>query len=336
MPTEFMEKHLHGSSKLINKSEGIDGNFDLFFFSVGWESRCTKIAEYDQGRFNFKSAIILSFNLNDEKGYLDSYMDKITSFAEKKSVFVNVGEAVDNYDNLDFIGRKLEKIIINHFNTLNRPLKIGFDISSCPRYFYLRILGFCLKYNITQKISFFYSEGVYKSSGKNFVHSEGDWKIVEMTDFSSSFDPEYQNFYVVAAGFEGSKYRNLIYQYEPDEIGILVPKPGFKPEYVKKSIIEYEILRDKYYIPDENIVEAPAGDAVAAWKALTNSHLNKDNYNITYLTVGPKPHVLAMGVHGFLSKNIIITYRVPDGYTRMEVEASKNFWQYDIENMIFI
>lgn len=331
-----MEKHLHGNSKIIEKTKGIENDFDLFFFTAGWESRCTEITKYDLGSFNFKSATILSFILNDEKGYLEKYMKTIKSFIEKKTVCNHIEDKLNNMDDLNVIRKRVEKILLDQYEISKRPLNIGFDISSCPRYFYLHILGFCLKHNIAKKLSFFYSEGIYNSDTRNFIHTEGDWTIVEMVDFSNYVDPASQYFYVISAGFEGSQYRSIVAKYEPDELGILVPDPGFKPEYTEKSIKECEILMEQYYIPKTNITKAPAGDAIAAWKALTNPYLNKKDNNIVYLTVGPKPHVLAMGIHGYLSKNIIVTYRVPNKYTRMEVGASDNFWQYDIENMSVI
>lgn len=334
--TKFTEEHIRGTSKKITNTKGITDKFDLLIFPVGWESRCTEITKYDIGDFHFDSAIILSLELDGDKGYLDEYFESVKSFVENKIDECNVEYISGNPNEFINVGRKLEEIISMHVKNLNRPINIGFDISSCPRYFYLHLLGFCLKNDITKKLTFFYSEGNYHADTIHFIHTEGDWEIIEMTEFKSNYNPEYKNFYIISAGFEGSRYRSVVAKYEPDMLGILLPEPGFKDEYTQKTKKECEILKEQFYIPENNIVKASAGDAIAAWEALNNPSLNRNDCNITYLTVGPKPHVLAMGIHGFLNENIIVTYRIPQGYTRMEVEAAGNFWQYDIENMIFI
>ena len=117
------------------------------------------------------------------------------------------------------------------------------------------------------------------------------------------------------------------------DLGILLPIPGFTKLYTEKTKKECQPLIEQFNIPQQQIVKASAGDAIAAWKILKNPGVNKKDRNIIYLTYGPKPHILAMGIHGALNKNIIVTYRIPyKGFEKMNVESLGNFWKYDIRN----
>lgn len=331
--TECYEKYLYGESTKIPLDQGIKDYFDLFIFTVGWESRCYEIKNYSSNDFCFNSAIIISFEHRGEKGYEQTYMDEIKSFVNEKTN--EVEEIEEDPNNFKAIDEKIEIITESLAKKLKRPLKIGFDMTSCPRYYFLRFLAFCLRNNLSKKLSFFYSEGVYKSEIKEFITTTGEWKVIEIPMFTGSVDPEHKNLFIASIGFKGKRCKSLISNYEPEEIGILLPNPGYNDEYTKKAKDECDYVKKDFYIPEENITTAPAGDAVAAWESLKKKSLNKENYKITYLTLGPKPHVLAMGIHGFLN-GYILTYRIPDEYTKMEVEPNGVFWKYEIKNLIFL
>lgn len=332
---EFSENHLYGKSMQISMDDGINDDFDLFIFTCGWESRCLEITKYQSDNFNFNSAIILSFKFGEEKGYIREYMEKLKRFTKLKLNNSRIYIIEEEPNELDKISKQIIDVINNLENKLGRPLNIGFDITSCPRYFFLFLLGYCLKYDITKKISFFYSEGIYKTNLKDFIHTKGEWKLKNISEFNSKINPAYKWLYIISAGFEGNRFRSLIAKYEPDRIGILLPDPGYNSNYTKKVIGECKLLIEDFNLPDSAIVRAPAGDAILAWKALMTPALNKTDHNITYLTLGPKPHAIAMGLHAFLNENIFITYRIPEWYTRIEVEPNGTFWRYDVENHVF-
>lgn len=334
--TECYENHIYGRSTRVSKEEGIRDRFDLFIFTCGWESRCMEITKYDAGNFSFDSAAIISFKLGDENGYSQEHMDKLNSFADTKIVGSEIVFIEGEPNELEKITGYIRDMIKKLVGKLERPLHIGFDITSCPRYFFLYLLGFCLKYNVAKKLSFFYSEGAYKIDTKDYVLTKGDWKLTEISELEGSYNPADKKLFVVSAGFEGSRYRSLVAKYEPDDIGILLPDPGFNPDYTQKAKDECQPMIEEFNIPDDAIVKAPAGDAIATWNALKEPSLNKKDYHINYLTFGPKPHALAMGVHGFLNKKISVTYRIPEGYTKLEVAPTGIFWRYDIQNLIFL
>jgi hypothetical protein len=335
--TECIENHIFGKSTEMSKEEGIKDSFDLFIFTCGWESRCKEIIKYDTESFLFDSAAIISFKQGIKKGYLPEYMKEIKDFAKGKIGDSEIIVIEEEPNELDRITGSIRSSIQELLKRLRKPFSIGFDITSCPRYFFLYLLGFCLEYNITKDLSFFYSEGKYRKNHKEYIHTKGKWKTVEIAGFENKHNPEGKLFFVVSAGFEGNRYRSLVSKYEPDLVGILLPDPGFHPEYTEQVKNECQPMIDEFNIPPERIVSAPAGDAIAAWEALKSPCLNEKKDNIIFLTCGPKPHVLAMGLHASTNKeNISVIYRVPEGYTRMEVEAMGKFWRYDIKNLTIL
>lgn len=332
--TECFENHIYGKSARISKTTGIKNNFDLFIFTCGWESRCKEIVKYDTESFIIDSAAVISFEQGKKKGYLPEYMKEIKNFAKMKVGNSRIITIEEEPNDLDLITDSIRDNILKLQRRLGRPLSIGFDITCCPRYFFLYLLGFCLEYAMASDLSFFYSEGRYGKSPGEYIHTEGKWRITEISGFENKYDPEGKLFFVVSAGFEGNRYRSLVSRYEPDLVGILLPNPGFSPEYTKKARDECQPMIEEFNIPPERIVSAPAGDAIAAWKALKNPHLNERKDNIIFLTCGPKPHVLAMGLHASVNReNVSVVYPVPEGYTRMEVEATGKSWRYDIRNL---
>jgi hypothetical protein len=331
--TECYEKYLYGKSMKISKDTGITGYFDLFVFVVGWESRCSEVIDFFSPTSELNSGIILSFETIGVKGYELRYMEKVRSFVEKKTEIIH--ELEDEPNNFKILIHKVEQIIINLALSLNRPLIIGFDITSCPRLYFLHLLAFCLKHNISKSLSFFYSEGIQESETREFIRTRGEWKIIETPGFESEVNPEQKNLFIASAGFEGKRCKSLFFKYEPEDMGILLPSPGYNEEYTRLAEETCLYLKEDFSIPADNIVLAPAGDAIAAWEILKKKSLNRENYNVSYITLGPKPHTLAMGIHGFLNR-YTLTYRIPEVYIKAEVKSTGIFWQYDVKNLLFL
>jgi len=260
-------------------------------------------------------------------------MKSLKSFSNERSTSSKVFHIHDQPFKLKKISNELENCLYYVAKKLKRPLKIGFDISSCPRYFILDFLGLCIKYEIAKEISFFYSEGKYEKEKGEYVHTKGDWRIIDVTGFEGNFNPEGDHFYIISAGFEGRRYRSVVSEYEPQKLGILLPIPGFNENYTEQVKEEIQPLIDEFNILSKYIVKAPAGDAIAAWNALKKPELNSKKDNMIYLTFGPKPHVLAMGLHALMNKRVSVLYRMPLGYTRMEVKPTGKFWRYVIKNL---
>jgi hypothetical protein len=146
--TEFFEAHLYGKSHVYSEPQTLSESFNLVIFSVGWEERCTKIIDFDSDRFHFDKCVILSFNHLGKNGWKKKYCDKVKKFCKttKKCdpIFCILKSLVPQNDNKPDIDDLLI-LIKEEYLRINQPLKIGFDISSCPRVVFLQVLRFCIE-----------------------------------------------------------------------------------------------------------------------------------------------------------------------------------------------
>jgi len=333
--TECIEDYLKGRSNRLSKKNGIQEQLDLFIFSVGWESRCQEIIKYDKPNFKFNKAILLTTSFGNVPGYKSIFFDKIEKYAKRKTIDVTQIDIkfIEKYDNttLQKSLENLTRIILETAEKQKRPINIGFEISSCPRRIILYLLAFCLNRDLFDKFIFYYSEGKYQ----DYNFSKGDWRLVEIPTITNVYNFSDKKFYIFSAGFEENRYRSIIANEDPYNIGLLIPTPGYSKEYTDKvNSTCTSIIRD-FNIKKQNVAHCRAGDAIAAWSELKRDSLNQENYNISYLPFGPKPHVLAMGLHGFLNKNIHVLYRIPKGgYKEIEVESNGVVWRYEIKNLL--
>jgi hypothetical protein len=333
--TEFQENHIYGYSKKFSKQEKIHGDFDLIILSCGWESRCVDLIEPAKDGFAFNYAAVLSFKLAGELGFEMEYMEKITQFIKSKIDASNARFIENEITDLQKICEDIKNLLLELLKKVNRPLNLAFDITCCPRYVFLFLVAFCLRNDLTKQITIFYSEPNYQTDPKDYIHTRGKWRIIEIPELESRSVNLNRRLFVVSAGWEGKYYRKLIARYEPDHLGILLPNPGFTQAYTEKTKGECQPLREEYNLNDEAVVSAPAGDAVEAWKVLGAPLLNRDDCQITYLTFGTKPHALAMGIRGILHDEISVIYRIPDEYNRIEASGNGNLWKYEFINLIY-
>jgi hypothetical protein len=342
--TEFFEGHLYGKSKSFDENMPIDGSFDLFIFTVGWEERCTKIIYHNSDEFLFDKGILLSFINNGKKGWNPKYLKKIRDFVkkQKKKQYSRVilESLVPNYSGLTDICRVFKMIKIKQQN-LHRPLKIGFDISSCPRVVFLQILHYCIENDITQSISFFYAEGIYDFDISNDeVFVAGDWDTIAIPGYSGkNINLQRKDYFILSFGFEQKGYLGWIEECDTlNKVGVLFPHPPYIPKYDKIGRERLKKFKMRLDLNNENkkllYAEAKAGDAIDAWKKFDLLLAEKNDYNVTFLPYGPKPHSLAMGLRCLLNENFVLIYRISSkGYHEIDVKPLGKIWRYEIKNL---
>lgn len=342
--TEFFEGHLCGRSKSFDMNMPIVGSFDLFIFTVGWEERCTKIIFHDSNEFSFNEGIILSFINSGKKGWNPDYCEKIRDFIEfqkkKKYYPIILKSLVPNHDGLADISSLFEKISLKQ-QELQRPLKIGFDISSCPRVVFLQLLHYCIENDLTKSISFFYAEGIYDFDIANDeVFVAGDWDTIAIPGYGGkNINLQRKDYFILSFGFEQKGYLGWIEECDTlAKVGVLFPHPPYIPKYDKIGKQRLAEFKKRLDLDDRNekfsYEEAKAGDAIDAWKKFDSLLADKNNCNVTFLPYGPKPHSLAMGLRCLLNENFVLIYRISSkGYHEIDVKALGKIWQYEVRNL---
>jgi len=335
MVTKYAKKNICGNSHKVDKIN--DGNFDIFFYTVGWESRFTEILNHLGSSFKSEQNFVCSFEQEGESGYS----------TEKKSKFIEnlnarIGANVDSlkfeYSEFKTFEDKIDHIINSTLKGQNRPLKIGFEISSCPRYYFLYFLSLCIFKNYTNNLSFFYSEGEYPNitEDESFFNSFGT--TTKIIQYSGLAEKEGRTVLVFSLGFESNFIIDKINKKDPSHVIFLCAKPGYTRKYEDK--VEKEINRIVTFceLPDDmyTLKYATAGDAIIAWQELEKNIVDVEGAHIINYVIGTKPHCIAMTLNGLINDNIVVKYRIAKKYNKRDVKSNGEYWRYDITNLSVI
>ncbi len=256
--TEFFEGYLYGRSKSFDKGISIDGFFDLFIFTAGWEERCTKIISHNSDEFSFDEAIVLSFINSGRKGWNINYYKKILRFIKinkkKRHSLIVLDALVPNFEGLKDIS-KLFEIIKTKQQQLKRPIELGFDISSCPRVVFLQILHYCIENDLTKSISFFYAEGIYDFDvARDEVFVAGDWDTIAIPGYGGkNINLQKKDYFILSFGFEQKGYLGWVEECDTlAKVGVLFPHPPYIPKYDKIGKARLKEFNKRLGLDDEN------------------------------------------------------------------------------------
>lgn len=310
-----------------NPSKFLNKKYDLALLVSGWEQRCTAITHAD---IKILNAGLISFEHNLD--YL-KYNTLLINYLKEKSNSLEV--IFGHINDLENVSGKILNFINKVFLKKGRPIKILIDITCCPKYYFLFILAHCFKNSICSEIDFTYAEGIYSHTHKKkYIFTHGEWNPIVIPGFEGIVDPQKKRFFLVSLGFEGDKALRMISRYEPDRLSVLLSAPGFSKEYTTEALKNTQPLIEEYRIPQQQIIEAHAGNAIQAWKELEISNIERpDTEEITYLCFGTKPHSLGLGLRALLKPEIKIIYNKPERYEIRDVRFNNRFWIYNIVDL---
>jgi hypothetical protein len=306
------------------------GHYDLALLAPSWDHRCESITAAD---ITIGTCIILRFSTKDEFGYQEKHEKTIDEFLARQSetVVPVKGDAV----NLPEIWDDLWETALRITRNADAPLRILVDLSTCPRYYSLGFIAGMLQYGLAHTIAVFYAEGKYNNEAGphpiDYPFTMGQWNATAIPFLRGSPDPLKRRSYIVSVGFEGVKTARVLSREDPDRVGVLFPDPGVQPGYVEETWNRNKEIIAQYRIADESIVRAPAGDAIAAWKALSTAKLEHSSKESTYyLCCGTKPHALGLALRAICIGSSTVMYNLPERHSFMEVSPSGVFWSYDL------
>lgn len=335
MTTEFRQGYLKGSSRVSGDIGSIaSGEFDFMVLASSWDRRCMSITGATS--LHAKTALVLLFTGKDKKGLREKHDPLLLEFARRnaKSVFPVKGDSVE----LTQVWRQLCSQLQQSCRYRAAPLRLFIDLSVCPRYYALGLVATCLRSGLAETVTLSYAEGRYPESPQQGDDQElftaGGWKPVNVPELSGKWDPNKKRFYLVAVGFEGNKTLRLVSRAEPDRVSLLFPDPGSHREYVARTESENRELIRTLLIPEDQIIRAPAGDAIAAWQALSSRQVERvTTENTYYVCCGTKPHCLALALRALALEYPAVLYIVPDSHKPVDVEPTGKFWRFDIQDI---
>ena len=335
--TTFRQGYLEGKSTSGNCVRSlIRGIYDLAIFTSSWDSRCICICDACEAQSRY--GLLILFEGRDSVGLREKHDKRLIEYAASKCGNVEYvkGFSVD----VEGTWKQIFEKVLRFREYEGRPIKILLDLSTCPRYYALALVGCSLSYGIAEHISIFYAEGAYggrsmgSAASNEYVFSKGHWRTVPVPSLQGTFDPEKKRYYLVSVGFEGPKTLQVINREDPDSISILFPQPGFIRDYVAVTEAENRELIHSYKVDDTEIIRVHAGDAVAVWKSLHEATIEKPyRDNVFYLCTGTKPHALGLALRALALGFPTVLYRVPERHNPLFVEPTGNFWRFDIQDL---
>lgn len=308
--------------------------YDVAILVSSWDKRSVCITE--ARHFRTARCIVLLFTTRDQLGLRDRHDEMILSFAQAHAD--EVKRIKTDSLKLDHTWTRILGYVVQCHGQIERPLRVFIDGSACPRYYLLGLVATALGSGLASRISVMYAEGRYpqgqRGETEDIAFTEGQWKAIAIPALEGHYAPGRKRFFLVSIGFEGWKTMRVVGRGDPDRVSILRPNPGTQPEYLERVAEDNAALIKQYCIPREQIVDAPAGDAIAAWRALTSAAVERPvEENSYYLCSGTKSHSLALGLRAMCLGTPAVLYNLPEGHRVVPIEATGRYWRFDIQSL---
>jgi hypothetical protein len=301
-----------------------------------WDTRCISITESESTTAEL--SIVLLFTQKDGLGLRKKHDAAVLQFAENhsKRVVIIEGNSVD----VAGMWARLRESVLLFRDQIRRPLRVLIDISTCPRYYALALMAVALGTGVGKTVTMFYCEGVYDDGAKteaekHEIFTGGEWRPVAVPGLFGDWEPFKKRFYLASLGFEGAKTLRAIGKADPDRVGVLLPDPGIRPDYPAKTMHANAELFTQYTVPANSVVRAPAGDAIAAWKAMGESEgLERPlEENAYYTCAGTKPHSVALALRAIVLGYPTVLYNLPDSHKVTRILPAGKFWRFELQDL---
>lgn len=330
---------IKGDSLNLQSLDGVSGrHFDVIIITSSWDDRCLSLTQATD--LTSEQCISIIFDDKDDSGRRDRNDLLISRYARKISKS-NVISVSGISTSIDDVLSKVYKALFETRIKLGRPLSILFDLTTVPRYYPLSIMTMGFSQSIVRKIDFFYTEGIYpehnpvKHWDDEVLFTTGKWTTIPIPFLRGLSIPTAPKRYFVSIGFEGSKTLLVLNKTEPDIVNIVVPDPGFSPDYEKRSISANSQLIETFGIDlESDAIRHHAADAISVWRSLEQKNQSSPLINDLYLCSGSKPHSLGMALASFCLQRPATIYCLPERHNPISVEPLESYWTYSLENML--
>ncbi|WP_425252429.1 hypothetical protein ACPJXG_22775 [Janthinobacterium sp. NFX145] len=311
------------------------GSFDFGLVGTSWDARCTAILGCDS--IHFKSSILIKPLTTTSSPVLENNHSKVHNFLNSASGLCTVLEA--DTERLSDVYERIRSLFWAAIGEQERtfPASIFIDVSTCPRYFSLALLGEAFRSGQVDQICLGYSEGKYPDAKPSYndleeiSFSDGAFQSIPVPGYYGEFEPSKEKLFFVSLGFDGWKTLNLLIRKEPERVVALLASPGGHTGYVERAMLANAALIERFRIPDEFILKATSGDAVEAWQRMTEAGVEKFNdENVYYLCSGNKPHSIAFALRAISLETPTLLYNSPVKYLPVEIDCNGTYWMYSI------
>ena len=226
------------------------------------------------------------------------------------------------------IKKILDYIFESHLSTDD---KVFFDITCCPKPYFLGLLGYMRNRYPSPKFKLFYSEGDYEKgskSGAEYSFATGFNRYMWIPYLWGRPNPSLPWNYIFLLGFEGSRSYQIYDRFEPLFVEALIGKPGYKPEYTKIAKEKNELFLNE---AKPNILYSDAADPITTAKILLERiRKNKNKSNICFVPLGSKPHSLGAMLAAITDGYSSMLYLMPKSFVIRDTKRGDRLWLYNI------
>jgi hypothetical protein len=333
--TEFRDGFLRGVSTAgSSPADLLRDRVDLMIAFSSWDSRSVAVTAADV--LTAEESVLVLFDVRDQQGLRDSHDRQLEEYLTRQARVTRILRG--NSTELADVWSQLFVTIGELRQRLGRPIRLFVDLSACPRYYALAILANALGRGIASSICLFYSEGLYDDrhgdAERHEIFTSGRWSSVPVPGLVARWAPGKSRFYLASVGFEGAKTLRAVARADPDRVAVLLPDPGVRPDYAKRTRAMNDELFQQFQISDHCVVRAPAGDAIRAWQALSEAGLERpEEENSFYICSGTKPHSVALALRAMAHGSATVLYNLPDAHKVNDVKPSGIYWSFIIEDL---
>jgi hypothetical protein len=307
-------------------------HYGLGFFCTSWDQR--SLASTALTDMNIDASIIL------RSSRAQSATSERTNFEVLSRFLEGTGSRIVEIDcdilDLEPSWSSILKAALGSRSTLAKGAFV--DLSVAPVYYSIGLVNALLLSGAASFIDILYAEAEYiknnnGDAGESFPFSFGQWKSVPIPFLEGSPQPSMTSHFFVSAGFEGVKTMRVLSKTDPDLITLILPIPGFRPEYELEVLSQNQTLIDNYSIPNSQILQVQAGDAVATWKALSQLTTDSPAKDVYYLCCGTKPHSLGLALNGLSTGYPCVLYNLPERLNETDIRQSGHFWKFELRDL---
>jgi hypothetical protein len=207
-----------------------------------------------------------------------------------------------------------------------------------PKKYILFLLGMAFRNEYVRSIDFVYAEGRYKPLAAEidclatWSSGEGEWSSVQIPYLeSNTFMPDARGL-IVALGAEISASVPFIERYEPTRIALISVEDV--ADRIDTSAIKSErrLLSELESLPITTSTTVPLEDLLSVAETARAFCREQSGKAITGLTIGAKPHALALGLAALSVSNLEIVCRLPSKYLSVDVTPTGRVFVYSVRD----
>jgi len=299
---------------------------DILIVAGTWDVRCLSMVEVQWER-PVPRVLLVKYANSGKSGRARSYTELLLEHFSAESS-ARVSDISIDSSNLVAAWSDMKAAVLDAYVEVGRPIRIGLDITSVPRYVWLNLLGYAAETGVIAGFEFVYTAAhEYEYVDGPRIFSDGVWKPRAIATLGRGAQPSAESLLVVSGGFEGANTLRLVNALEPDRV-LVALSSSQSIEHDRDARRANAPLAQEYGLAGE-VIEFPLSDVSTSVANLDRAlgALERGpsrELAISFLLCGSKISALVIGLYA-IRRDIAQIY-FSDPQFRLETTASSIEW----------